>query len=78
MDEILIRLVSSEMDEREDGMAGSGRMCSSGLSKKAPGTKRGVLKSSVPSWKEPVSGAADEMEAASSWPALEVLDSRLV
>lgn len=79
MEEILIRLLSSEKEEREEGMAGSGRICSSTLSDQAPGTKRGVSNSSVLSLavalsfsefvlrKEPVSRAADRVEATSSF-----------
>lgn len=43
---MLIRLMSfSENEEREEGMAGSGRTCSSTFSGKVPGPKRGVSKS---------------------------------
>lgn len=78
MDDILMRLLSSENEEREDGIAGSGRVCSSTLSDEAPGTNRGVSKSSVlllaaaasfkelALRKEPVSIALDLVEAASS------------
>lgn len=84
-----MRLLSSDKEEREDGMAGSGRVCSSTLSDQAPGTKRGVSKSSVlslaaaASFKDFVlrkgrfSMAPDLMEAASSLGVLKLLESRL-
>lgn len=74
-----MRLLSSENEEREEGMAGSGRICSSTLSDQAPGTKRGVSNSSVLSLavalsfsefvlrKEPVSRAPDRGGATSSF-----------
>lgn len=86
-----MRLVSSENEEREVGMAGSGSVCSSTLSEQAPGTKRGVSNSSVPSLaaamsfkeprvlqKEPVSRPPDAMETASSLAVSQSLESRLL
>lgn len=83
---MLIRLASfSENEEREDGMAGSGRACSSTFSGKAPGPKRGVSNSSEASLaaiasfeelalrEEPCSAARDRIEAASS---VEVCEAR--
>lgn len=77
-----MRLMSfSEKEEREGGMAGSGRDCSSTFSGKEPGPKRGVSKSKAASSvattsfkelelrKEPWSGAREQVEAESSFEA---------